>query len=690
MAIAVNNDGTSVENPTVASSTLEPSFTIPKVNPRLKSEVIVAAFGVLNVILAHQIIALDLFSPVRADLRFFWSGVLALLAVALLLYCGGSIFSSALRDLRNKFVSRNVCTSLALMILAAYAISIAVSNFRLLATQPLFDSLVIVLFVVALDKFTYQSFLVSVANKVGLRFGELFPIKKKQRILTNTSQLEVNPDNKLADLDAESLKVGMTVRISDDDIIPCDMEIKNGSCEVRERKFSTRFQLRYRTAGNTLFAGSKIVRGEADCIITSLPEESVLAYFITLLNQRVNEETKLETPTSRQTETLYSLVLIFIAACTGLYWTDQQVSTDEIVRYSASVLLLSLVPRWLEISRYLKGLALSAAFSKGLLLKSTSILKKLVGIKTLAIDYSTDIPPGDSTLMSFELIDNRLDEAMLYSALASMYAAADAPELLNISEDFRVRSKSEHFLDISDLGYFSGRGLYARVQEADFSVGTEDFLLERGVEIQPSEIGTPRGGQELLYVAIGTELVARMYITRPFLGDGRELSTELNYLGIRPLLLSTGDANLLDEAAKSAGIEMAYSAGSLSSQAFITKLATASPVALLASASTPEDFLKASTVSFSVFDEIRWEISRTDIIAFNRGVGFVADSWRLARSYERTLNLNAILSVGLTALLLILAVSGYMAPAITAVSCAVASVFMYLSIYMLFPRSQRL
>ena len=473
MAIAINNEDSNFS--VNKSSSLEPYVRIPKVNPRLKTEVLVAAFGVLNVLVAHQIIGLELFSAVRADLRSFWSAMLSILAVVLLLYCGGSIFSHAVRDIKKGFISRHVCTSLALITLASYAVSIASTNFRLLATQPFFDSLVIVLFVVALDKLAYESFIVSVANKVGLRFGDLFP--KRKLGIPGLDEAKEEDIKLVRDLSPGDIKVGMKVRVSKDDVIPCDMEIASGSCEVRERKFSTRFQLRYKAEGNNIFAGSRIVRGEADCLVTSLPEESVLAYFIAVLNRRVNEETRLDTKESRRTESAYCLSLIFIAACTALYWTDQQVGTGEIIRYVASVLLISLIPRWFEVRRYLKGLAISAGYSRGLLIKSVSSLKKLVGIKSLAVDYSTDLPPGESSLTSFELIDNRLDKGSLALALATMYAATETAELQTISEDFRKEAtNSDGFLDISDLAYFSGRGLCAKVQNADFTVGTEEFF----------------------------------------------------------------------------------------------------------------------------------------------------------------------------------------------------------------------
>ena len=686
MAIAINKEDSSDKFSVNRSSSLEPYVRIPKVSPRLKSEVLVAAFGVLNVLIAHQIIGLDIFSTVRADLRSFWSAMLSVLAVVLLLYCGGSIFSHAVRDIKKGFISRNVCTSLALVVLASYAFSIASTNFRLLATQPFFDSLVIVLFIVALDKLAYESFIVSVANKVGLRFGELFPQTKPS--IPALAEGKEGGIDLVKDLSPKDIKVGMKVRVCTDDIIPCDMEIISGSCEVRERKFSTRFQLRYKAEANNLFAGSRIVRGQADCIVTSLPEESVLAYFITVLNRRVNEETKLDTKESRRTESAYCLMLIFIAACTALYWTDQQVSTDEIIRFVASVLLISLIPRWFEVRRYLRGLAISAGFSRGLLIKSVSSLKKLVGIKSLAIDYSSDLPPGESRLTSFELIDNRLDQGSLSLVLATMYAATETAELQTISEDFRKEAtNSDNFLDISDLAHFPGRGLCAKVQGADFTIGTEEFLLERGVELQPSEIGEPRGGQELFYVAIGTDPVAKTYISRPFLGDGRELSRDLKQLGVRPALLSTGDQGVVDKVAEAAGIERAYSHAGLDNQKFLSKLSSLAPAGLLATESTPQDFINGSAVSFAVFDEIRWDVDRTDVIAFNRNISFVSDCWKLARSYDRTIKLNAALAIGLSVLLLWLAISGYMAPVVTALSCGIASVFMYLSVYLLFPKN---
>ncbi|MCB0317428.1 MAG: hypothetical protein KDD56_01640 [Bdellovibrionales bacterium] len=687
MAIAVNKEEEIESFSSAKNHSLSPNLEIPKVSQRLKTEVLVAAFGLINVLIANQIISLDYFTEIRADLRSFWAVLLSTFAVLLLLFCGGSIFSQAFKDLKRGFVSRNVSTGLALVILAAYAVSIGTTNFRLLATQPLVDSLVIVLFVVALDKYIFERFLVSVANNVGLRFGELFPEKNKivSSLFEANNAIADNVPN-LSNLTNSEFKVGMQVKVTSDDIIPCDMEIQTGSCEVRERKYSTRFQLRYKTESNTLFAGSKVVKGNAICTITSLPEESVLAYFIAVLNNRVNQETKLDTKESRKIETSYSLALIFIAACTALYWTDQQVSTGEIIRYSASVLLISLIPRWFEVRQYLRGLALSSGFSKGLLVKSVKALKKLINAKTLAIDYTNDFPPGEARLGNFELIDKRLEENSLALALATIYAATESIEYQTISDDFRKKAPQEKsFLNVSDVSVYPGLGICAKIEGADFTIGTEELLLERGVELQISEVGEPKGGQELFYVAIGRDPAARVYISRPFLRDGHDLSSSLNKLGVRAVLLSTGDQANLDKVAEDTGIELSNAYGNLDNQKFLTKLSSYAPCALFATERTPQDFVNCASVSLAVFDEIRWDIDRTDIIAFNRNIKFVSDAWRLAKAYNTVITLNAVLAIALSSLLIFLAIGGYLAPVVTALSSALAGIFMYSSVYLLFP-----
>jgi hypothetical protein len=71
------------------------------------------------------------------------------------------------------------------------------------------------------------------------------------------------------------------------------------------------------------------------------------------------------------------------------------------------------------------------------------------------------------------------------------------------------RVASERVLDLRE---YEGRGTCGAVKGVEISVGTEDFIVERGIMLQPSDIVATSPGEGVLLVAIDNDVIARFWL----------------------------------------------------------------------------------------------------------------------------------------------------------------------------------
>jgi hypothetical protein len=67
---------------------------------------------------------------------------------------------------------------------------------------------------------------------------------------------------------------------------------------------------------------------------------------------------------------------------------------------------------------------------------------------------------------------------------------------------------------VLDLREYPGRGICGTIHGVELSIGSEDFLVERGIMVQPTDSGVEHEhGEPLLMVAIDDDVVARFWIS---------------------------------------------------------------------------------------------------------------------------------------------------------------------------------
>lgn len=651
----------------------------------------IAAFAFVNLALVHILISLDYFGlvdpSIKQDLSYGVGIAISLVSFPLAYFASGRIFLEAYKQLTRYAVSVDLCFSLAIALGLSNLIYGLIFNREALASSSLDRSLISVIFIINLMRLGEAYLFDRIKRNIG------FDLRKKApevRVIKVPAQhhlgahLEKNSqDNETLKeelISVNNLKLGDLVRSRVGDIIVADGVIIGGVGRVYERKLSGLEELRLKQIADHLYAGSRIEFGTVEYRVTALPDESFLSTFSQVLNSRILKDAKEQFEKLNHKQTISNLMIIALALSIGGMWGAKLGSFNIASGVAISLLLISIVPKYLQLSWFIRPFAETAAFYRGGLSAKNYLVDMLADQKVLVLDLDNQIPSlGLEKVSKFELIDKRIDENSLQSvlfALASRGIEREAQLVLR----FITEKKSDLGLQlVEEFQEIPGRGFYGKVGGFEFSVGNEDFLLDRGVIVQQSEVNTSVG-EITLYVALGDEVIASLVIASSIDSDGAEFVKRMKNHNIRTVIISKDIAAKIDEIGKRLGLELPDVYGGMSDENIKRKLASLQPLSLITFNGTASTHSELANVTLSHFDELRWDVAQSNVSLYSRAMTTVSDIFTISKRMQAVYRQNFLCCVMLSLLLFPLAGLGLITPIICIGAILTASWGMLLNV----------
>lgn len=309
-------------------------------------------------------------------------------------------------------------------------------------------------------------------------------------------------------------RLGDEVELRAGDIVPCDGRVNSGSIGIDERALSPVGAFRIREEEEILYAGSEVLAGQATITALSTSKDSCLAQLqnaTAAMAEEVAEGLRVEDiRASRWT----AFVLCFIAAALAIAWKERTLGAVAPLLAAGTVLLLGSI---CQVSEYLYGQRRSLVqrwIKRGFLLGSASSVRDLARVSRVECDASRSGPGSLIRASRLEILDDRLAAPALCDFLASLLGRAEDPILLAAAEYCRQHAPKLSLERVLELREYAGRGICGVVHGVELSIGSEDFLVERGIMIQPTEGAIDYDdGEPILLVAIDDDIVARFWIS---------------------------------------------------------------------------------------------------------------------------------------------------------------------------------
>lgn len=298
-------------------------------------------------------------------------------------------------------------------------------------------------------------------------------------------------------------------------IVPTDGRIRSGSCAVLERYLSPDTHFRVKDETDIVFSGSYVLGGSAEVQALTHSYESCLRRLegAALPGLRWVEDS-LRRDNERHVVKI-SYLLIFLSVVSAIFWDER--SGGNVVTMlvaSGTVLLCSCIVQLGEALYGLRARLVRTWAQRGFLINSAKAWTELFGTHEIVPDPSTVDSSTDCHVRELELLDDRINEASLCACIASVLGRADDTALATIGDYCQHIVGSLVPDRVVDLREYSGRGLSGVVKGVEFSIGSEDFLVERGILIQPTESSFGAGSHDqVVLVAIGDDLIARFWVS---------------------------------------------------------------------------------------------------------------------------------------------------------------------------------
>jgi len=327
------------------------------------------------------------------------------------------------------------------------------------------------------------------------------------------------------------LAPGDVVRVRPGDNIPADGVVVAGATSVNQAHVTGESLPVDKAAGEEVFSGTSNLAGAIDVRVTRAGEDTTLGKVRKLILQA--ERTRI--PIMRLIDryaSWYTPTILMLAASVLLLTGEMTRAVTMLVVACPCALILA-VPTAMVA-------ALSCAARLGILVKDVSTIEQAGELTAFVFDKT-------GTLTTGELAVTRLTPAPGVDG-ADLLAAAAAAEhrsrhpvaraVVAVAERARVA-----LAEPGDFEELSGRGVRARIGGQNVLVGRKSWLGEQGVDMSPmagEQFAEPEG-LSTLYVARGGKLLGWIGLEDRTRQEAREAMEDLRGLGLRELVMVTGD-----------------------------------------------------------------------------------------------------------------------------------------------------
>ncbi len=349
--------------------------------------------------------------------------------------------------------------------------------------------------------------------------------------LTPTKARRVKPGGGEEEIEAHALNPGDTVLVLPGDNIPADGEIVSGQSAISEANVTGESLPVEKSVGDEVFGGTNNTSGALQIRVTKVGSDTTLGRVQDLILQA--EKTKI--PLMRlidQYAAWYTPVTLMVA---GVVWffTKEMDRTIALLVIACPCALILATPTAIVA-------ALSAAARLGVYIKDVTNLEWARKLTAIVFDKTGTLTTGELAVTRLTPAPD-VDAAELIKTAASVERLSRHPVARAIVS---VADRAKVSLDeAADFEEVTGKGVKANLWGKPVLIGRRTWIQDAGVDLSPmqgEQYAEPEG-LSTLYVVYGDRVLGWIGLedrTRP---EARAAMDELRQLGIRDLIMVTGD-----------------------------------------------------------------------------------------------------------------------------------------------------
>ncbi|CAN5405819.1 heavy metal translocating P-type ATPase [soil metagenome] len=444
--------------------------------------------------------------------------------------------------------------------------------------------------------------------------------------------------------------------------VPLDSRLESGNIAVNEAPITGESLPVDKVSGDPLFAGTIVLDGTAEAIVTAVAGASTLAK----IAGAVQEAQKQRAPTQRFVDvfsryyTPSVFVLALLVVVIGSLFASGGFSRWL---YEGLVILVIACPCALVISTPVSIVSgLAAAAKRGILIKGGVYLEGGEKLRIIAVDKTGTLTLGKPALTDFILLNKDYDKDALLIA-ASLDEQSTHPIAQAVVKAFRNEDADAKFFVVTNFKVLQGRGVSGEITGQTWHLGNHRLIEELRAcskELETTLHQLEDAGKTALILTGPDGPIAAFGIADVIRPESRDAVQTLQQQGIQVVML-TGDNNVTAMAvARQVGITDAR--GELLPEDKATAVAELrerfGPIGMVGDGINDAPGLARADIGFAMGAAGTAAAMETaDVAIMDDDLRKVAKFVRLSHQTKRVLRQNITLALAIKAVFLVLALS---------------------------------
>ena len=596
------------------------------------------------------------FTGMRQDVRSIINFAEFILATPVLFYTGSGFFRGAWSAIKNK--TQNMDSLIVTGTLAAYVFSIYSMFSR--QGEVYFDSVVMIITFVFIGKYL-----------------EILSKKKAADTLDNLNSLNLNSvsvknGDDITLKSAQEVRVGELVVVRAGERVLLDGIAISGAASFDLSSLSGESAPAYLSAKegeNEIKSGSVCVDGTLVYEVGAVFSESVLARIINLLETAAAKKPRIQA-LADAIAARFSAAITALALATFAFWFWRTGELSAALIVAISVVVIS-CPCALGLATPVSTLvALGAGFRRGILFKEARTIESLAKCDTAVFDKTGTLTSGRLIVSKFTHAD-KFDPSLLFS----LVSGSTHPVSRAVGEYLRANFRDLKLLELSGFENIAARGTQAKFDGKNLAGGSEKFMRELGLYSGESVRGTS------YFFAADGEILAVFELEESLKEGAKECVAALKNAGMRVAMLTGDNEYAAKRVAERLGIKgTVANAMPTDKAAYVEQLSQQGRnVLMIGDGINDAAALALSSVAVCMGSGAAVSIAKSDVVLMRDDPASLAAAARLARKTYRIVRQNLAFSLVYNAVTIPLAMAGYVAPAVAALSMSLSSVAVVLN-----------
>lgn len=462
---------------------------------------------------------------------------------------GAIILAAAIFVPKNLFVPRLILFLISYFTVGYDVLFKAVKNIK---KGQIFDENFLMA-IATLGAFAIKEFPEAVSVMLFYQIGEMFQdlaVGKSRKSIT--SLMNIRPDYANLKIEGEikkvlpkEVKLGDIIVIKPGEKVALDGKITNGSSTFDTSALTGEAIPRTFEIGDEILSGFINTTNLVEIEVTKSFENSTISKILDLVQNASSKKSKTEnfiTKFARFYTPAVVIIALLIAILPMIFVKDAQFSTWL---YRALIFLVVSCPCALVVSIPLGFFGgIGGASKNGILIKGANYLEALNNLETVVFDKTGTLTKGKFKVYEINVQNSKYtkDDLLKYAAIAESFS--NHPIAQSIVLEYEKNNKKLEKTDSSEFEFeeIAGHGVKVKYENNEILAGNLKLLKKENIEAAEKDaVGT------VVYVAKDGKYLGNLIIADEIKEDAKKTVEELNNLGIKNVVMLTGDNRKIGE-----------------------------------------------------------------------------------------------------------------------------------------------